>query len=58
MFDPGVDSYQNVNNKFEINDIKCCLNKKDLINLQSQGTDIHTVDTNSLSCIYNLDQQK
>ena len=54
----SVDNNQNVNNDFEINNIKYCLNEKDLTNLQSQGRDAHTIDTNSLSHMYNLDPAK
>ena len=49
----SVNSNQNVNNKFEIHNSKYCINEKDLTNLQS--TDTHTVNTNSVSCMYNLD---
>ena len=54
----SVESNQNINNKFEIDDIKFCLPEKDLANLQCQDTDAHIVDTNSLSCMYNLDPEK
>ena len=33
----SVDCNQNKNTEFEIDDIKYCLNEKDLTNLQSQG---------------------
>ena len=50
----SVDSNQNVNNEFEIDNIKHCLNEKDLTNHLSQSTDAHSVDTNTISCMYNL----
>ena len=50
----SVKSNQNVNNEFEIDAIKYCLNEKYLTYFQSQGTDAHIVDANSFSHIYNL----
>ena len=54
----SADSNQNINTKFDINYSKYYLNKKDQTNLQSQGRYAYDVDTNSLSCIYNLDPEK
>ena len=51
----NINSDQNVNNKFEIDGIKYCLNVKDLGNFKSQGTSAHALDTNSLLSRYNLD---
>ena len=54
----GVDSNQTINNEFEIKDIEYYLDEKDQANLQFQCTDTHTVDTNSLSHMCNLNLAK
>ena len=54
----SVASNQNVNNEFEIDDIKYFPDEKDLTNSQSQGTDTHTVDPNTLSHMCNLNPTK
>ena len=53
-----LDSDQNVNNKFETDGIKYCLNRKDFANFKSQDTDAHAIDTISLSSMCNLDPEK
>ena len=54
----SIDNDQNVNNKFEIDGFKNCLNGKDLVNFTSQYTNAQTIDPNSLSTMYNLDPEK
>ena len=54
----SIDSDQNVNNKFEIDGIEYCLNGKDFADFKSQDTNAHFIDTNSLSCMYDLDPEK
>ena len=53
-----IDSEQNVRNKLEIDSIKYCLNGKGIANLKSQVTDAHTIDTDSLLHMCNLDPEK
>ena len=50
----SIDSNQNKNNEFKSNDIKYCLNEKDLTILQYQGTYTHTGNMSSLLHMYNL----
>ena len=54
----SIDSDQNVNNKFEIDGIKYWLNEKDLANFKSLDTNAHTIGTNSLLSMCNLNPEK